>query len=492
MVSKVRQNYRASVNARSLSLTRLFFAFKVIQLIESGANPDQICKAVGLCSGKCLLFPPNKENHMAETMANKLHAVSSKYKVADSIWDWIIQHLEKPFKEHLPLIDLDGDKFSTHETLRGSNWRGRDCNDLSSNVYPGRKVPVDNTVDWNCNGIHGRDPATNKLYKDELCGNSGQLGVAVLGGSACSHFSIRAKWVDWVNVSSHTYNDLVSGLENEIDWPHRSWATGYDTTDPLGGPVDSVYLRMRSRNLCNHRDYQNIGVNGDSSNDVVDTVFTLARNQTTDHPMLVFYSPLGDDICNMDPQDPLEHMTTVPVFKQNVITALQSLDKIVPAGSHVVFFGLVNGSLLWDTLHDRLHPFGVTYRQLYAWLSCLHSNPCTPWLNSNGTIRDAATQRAYDLSAQYQWIVDNVQFKNFDLAFYPTPVDQIMSDWIKKGGDPSELIEPVDGFHPSQTLNALIGKWLFDNISKDHPNFLGPINPNNAKIQQLFGDQGGY
>ena len=30
----------------------------------------------------------------------------------------------------------------------------------------------------------------------------------------------------------------------------------------LHGPVDSVYLRMFDRNHCNHRDYQNIAVNG--------------------------------------------------------------------------------------------------------------------------------------------------------------------------------------------------------------------------------------
>lgn len=32
--------------------------------------------------------------------------------------------------------------------------------------------------------------------------------------------------------------------------------------DILHGPVDSVYKRMFNRNHCNHRDYQNIAVNG--------------------------------------------------------------------------------------------------------------------------------------------------------------------------------------------------------------------------------------
>jgi hypothetical protein len=31
--------------------------------------------------------------------------------------------------EHLPLVDEDGDRYSTWPYLRGSDWRGKDCND---------------------------------------------------------------------------------------------------------------------------------------------------------------------------------------------------------------------------------------------------------------------------------------------------------------------------------------------------------------------------
>jgi len=59
---------------------------------------------------------------------------------------------------HLPAEDLDNDSFSEFKTLRGSNWRGKDCNDLNKHVHPGRKTWESNIFkgrDFNCNGISG-------------------------------------------------------------------------------------------------------------------------------------------------------------------------------------------------------------------------------------------------------------------------------------------------------------------------------------------------
>jgi hypothetical protein len=41
---------------------------------------------------------------------------------------------------HMPLQDHDGDRFSSDKTsgLRGTNWRGTDCDDSRTDVYPGR------------------------------------------------------------------------------------------------------------------------------------------------------------------------------------------------------------------------------------------------------------------------------------------------------------------------------------------------------------------
>ena len=59
----------------------------------------------------------------------------------------------------------DGDMFSTYESLRGSNWRGKDCDDNSNSVFPGRYDP-DVANDNNCNGIFGVDPNTNVPYEN--------------------------------------------------------------------------------------------------------------------------------------------------------------------------------------------------------------------------------------------------------------------------------------------------------------------------------------
>ena len=73
--------------------------------------------------------------------------------------------------DHLPVVDLDNDGFSTIPTLRGYNWRGKDCNDFLSTVRPGVKdfAGHDKTIDYNCNGISGVDTVSGKPYKDLLC-----------------------------------------------------------------------------------------------------------------------------------------------------------------------------------------------------------------------------------------------------------------------------------------------------------------------------------
>jgi acyloxyacyl hydrolase len=38
----------------------------------------------------------------------------------------------------------------------------------------------------------------------------------------------------------------------------------------------------------------------------------------------------------------------------------------------------------------------------------------------------------------------------------------------------------------------LTAKIIWGNLEKNFPEVIGPVNPNNDKIQQIFGDQGGY
>ncbi len=38
----------------------------------------------------------------------------------------------------------------------------------------------------------------------------------------------------------------------------------------------------------------------------------------------------------------------------------------------------------------------------------------------------------------------------------------------------------------------MIAEWLWAHMEKNFPQVLGDVNPNNAKIMDIFGDQGGY
>lgn len=463
----------------------------ILEILLAQGNPDDVCAKLGICKDAgCRLYPKS-----AFEMTASIYLKSTAMK--DSIRHDFKNLLEGAITEFpkKPIFDEDNDAFSTVEYLRGSNWRGKDCNDENPNIYPGAKISFqDPASDYNCNGISGRDPVTNHTYKDLFCRDSGQLGVAVVGGSACSHFVIREKWLDWKHIQRDSYKDLLKGLLNELDWPHHSWATGYAEDSEEYGKVDSVYKRLVERNHCNHRDYQNIAKNGASSEDSFNLLQHLKRDSKRDHPMLLFHSPLGNDICHMTVEDPLSRMTTTAAFRKNVLQSLSYLDTVLPKGSHVVFIGLVDGTILWDNLYNQTHPFGVTYEQLYSWLLCIRANPCTGWLTPNATDRYLATKRANELSDQYAYIVKEYssRFKNFDMAYLPFPMKELIAKRVREGGKAADLIDVIDGFHPSQVLNHMLGEWIFTTLERDYPSFIGKQNLFNNKIKELFVDQGGH
>jgi hypothetical protein len=72
--------------------------------------------------------------------------------------------------------------------------------------------------------------------------------------------------------------------------------------------VGSIYARMRQRNLCNHRDYQNIGVNGMRVTAAMGVADSMERSSAKDHKATVFLSLIGNDVCNGHPG--MGHMTT--------------------------------------------------------------------------------------------------------------------------------------------------------------------------------------
>lgn len=315
-----------------------------------------------------------------------------------------------------------------------------------------------------------------------------------LGDSATAHFRIPPNYINASAINKNTYDHALFLAEDELDWPHRSWGTGFanDTTGDCQGPLESIYLQMRQRNLCNHRDYQNIGVNGARSGSMAPPgiIYSMARNQTIDNPALVFYALIGNDVCHGE--NTTSVFTTPAQFETNVLAALSYLDTVLPSGSHVVFVGLVDGRVLWDTMHARIHPLGCTYEELYDFLNCLQISPCWGWLNSNGTVRNETSAAAKSLNQVYTQIIQNYSYKNFDMVYYDFPLALTFAIWHKMGGQAWQLIEPSDGFHPDQNANAIVAKILFERLLSEHPDFVGPVNPNNQQILQLFGDQGGY
>jgi acyloxyacyl hydrolase len=106
-------------------------------------------------------------------------------------------------------------------------------------------------------------------------------------------------------------------------------------------------------------------------------------------------------------------------FKKNILKLLEWIDTTVPSGSHLLVLGLADGDVLYDNLHDDIHPLNVTYSTIYDFLNCLNISPCWGWLNSNDTVRKFTTERADNLSKMYQEIInDGTKFKNFDMVYY--------------------------------------------------------------------------
>jgi len=119
-------------------------------------------------------------------------------------------------------------------------------------------------------------------------------------------------------------------------------------------------------------------------------------------------------------------------------------------------------------------------------MNCMEENPCWGWLNSNATVRRITTQRSNALNRVYQNISDTQTFQNFEFIFYSPKWSDIFDEYLQAGQSLTDLIEPADGFHPSQTGNALFAKNFFHFLETEHPEALGPVNPHNAEIDALF------
>ena len=84
------------------------------------------------------------------------------------------------------------------------------------------------------------------------------------------------------------------------------------------------------------------------------------------------------------------------------------------------------------------------------------------------------------------------KFDKFDIHYIENPFKEVLDAWVASGHEIYELIEPVDSLHPTQAAQALIAEHFWNQVEERIPHVLGPVNPNNHIIRQLFGDQGGH
>lgn len=467
----------------------------IINLLELEETPDTVCQQIGVCTGTCMLFPPPLSE-----VREKSSKIDWKSQIKPFPADWDpISWINNFVNDHNPLFDLDSDKFSSWYTFRGSAWRGKDCDDIKSDIYPGRyNSTYGDDVDHNCNGIYGH-AANGTSYEELLCGGTPYYAQAILGDSAAAHFHIPPQYITASQITTTTYDNILQILANEFDWPEMSATTGYTNNLWEGhprGPVASSYLKGLEQNRCTFRDFQNIGVNGARTSSMASSImYSFARNQETDYPVNLMYALIGNDVCNPHPN--FDHMTTPEEFYENVVTAMNYLDTQLPMGSHVIFMGLADGLILFDAMHDRIHPLGelrqdVTYEDLYNYLNCLEISPCWGWLNSNATVRLETQKRADELSLVYQAVMNNNSYQHFNMTYINCPVREMVDIWESMGGEAWQLIEPVDGFHPNQIGNALIADYVWNEFETSLSYLIPPVNPNNDLITELFGDQGGY
>lgn len=483
------------------------FGPDIIKLLSVDMNADVVCHTLEFCrqdAGQplCHLYPLPKEPW--EFTLEKARRIvkrppTPKYSRSDSdicslpFLAKICQKIKLTIENSVPFKDVDSDKHSIFPTLRGYHWRGRDCNDSDETVYPGRRPDTwDAHRDSNCNGIWGVDPKDGIPYEKKFCEGSQPRGIILLGDSAGAHFRISPEWITASQMALKSFFDLPTALTNELNWPQLSGATGF-----LNGiKENSLYLRLRERNRCNHRDYQNLSKNGASSQNLEKFIESLSRNQLLDHPAVVIYAMIGNDVCN-GRIDPVPEMTTPEQLYSKATETLKFLNSHLPNGSHVVLSGLPDGTFLWDNLHDRYHPLGqlnedVTYDQFYTFLSCLQASPCHGWMSSNKTLRTLTSQRAEQLSDTLKKIATSQKFTNFDLFYVDFDFQEILKEWQRRGRQPWQLVEPVDGFHPNEVASLLLAERFWNKVQSQWPEVLGKENPFNAQIEQVFGDQGGH
>lgn len=111
-------------------------------------------------------------------------------------------------------------------------------------------------------------------------------------------------------------------------------------------------------------------------------------------------------------------------------------------------------------------------------------------MNSDDNVRELTYQHAMSLNAQYAKVIDTLSgtLQNIDqLAYWFPDVEAMQAAWVAQGGQPQDLIEPTDGFHPSQTGQMLFAENLWNYLAANYSSMIGDVNQNNAQIAEVFG-----
>ncbi|KAG2382113.1 hypothetical protein C9374_005905 [Naegleria lovaniensis] len=346
-----------------------------------------------------------------------------------------------------------------------------------------------NNKDMNCNGIYGTEPKTGKSYESLYCNNnnnnnssSATRQVIMFGDSASSGFHIPPEYLDVDNMTNVGFL-----LEDEFDWPQKCWSTGWDMNSI--GQDGSIYLRMRQRDLCMHRQYQNVGHNGGKIENFAGYQLDGLSMTPQSLPFIGFLAYIGNDVC----KDTLQEMTTPQQFEERLMKGLTLLDARSPPNSKLLLIGLVDGRILWNEMHNRIHPLGVTYEGLYHFLTCSGANPCQTWLTPDEATRNATSQRASELSQVANKISQTVKLKNIELGYMDFPLPQMLEYCKQHQIPPYLLIEPFDGFHTSINFaDKIEAEIIWNWLSANKPHWIVPVNGFNSQIQQVFGNQGGF
>jgi acyloxyacyl hydrolase len=200
---------------------------------------------------------------------------------------------------------------------------------------------------------------------------------------------------------------------------------------------------------------------------------------------------LGNDVCS--PHAGENPMTKPDVFEKNIRSILDQLDAKLPSNSHVFALAGMDGELMYDKMHNRMHPnINTTYGHIWEYISCLGSNACWGWLNRNETWRKFTTQRARELADVFPKIAQDQKWKSFKFDYLGSTMGRNMAWWESQGGDPKYMFQAIDGGHPGQLHQALKAKNLYELIEQKYPQAIGQVNPHNAEIDRLFKDQGGH